>query len=103
MHRTESISLDQLPSPPGVDDPCKPIAYRARSSVQGLLCAILCSMACGCGGGGGSSSSGSNPLPPPTSASLLAVTNATTGTIDILTIATQTGTRTAIARNTFTA
>jgi hypothetical protein len=52
------MSLDQLPGPPGVDDPCKPIDGQTQSSVQGLLCAILCSMACGCGGGGGDSGGG---------------------------------------------
>src|SRR4029077_10126262 len=77
----------------------KQIAHRARSIVRGLSCRIRCAVACGCGGGGGSSSGSVNPPPPPTSATLLAVTNSTTGTIDILTIDTKTGTPTPIAGN----
>jgi 6-phosphogluconolactonase (cycloisomerase 2 family) len=89
------MGLDETHDPTGTDDGRKPIARRARSNVRGPFCAILCAVACGCGGGGGSSSG--NPPPPPTSATLLAVTNATPGTIDILTIDTKTGTPTPIA------
>src|ERR1700732_85859 len=99
MHRAKAMGLDETHDPPGAADGRKPIAHRARSNVRGLFCAILCAVACGCGGGGGSSSSSGNPPPPPTSATLLAVTNATTGTIDILTIDTKTGTPTPIAGN----
>jgi 6-phosphogluconolactonase len=114
MDLTKPMRLHQLPGPPGVDEQWKPIACRARSNVQALLCAVLCSMACGCGGGGGSASSGSgagntkcgngyytsNCLPPtPTTATLLAVTNATSGTIDMLRIDTTTGVPTPIAGN----
>lgn len=100
MHRTKPMSLDQLSSPPVADEWCKPIGGHARSNVQGLLCAILCSMACGCGGGGGGSSDmPTNPPPTPTTATLLAVTNATSGTIDFLTIDTKTGSPTPIAGN----
>jgi 6-phosphogluconolactonase (cycloisomerase 2 family) len=97
MHRAKAMGLDETHDPPGADDGRKPIAHRARSNVRGLFCAILCAVACGCGGEGGSSSG--NPPPPPTSATLLAVTNATTGTIDILTIDRKTGTPTPIAGN----
>lgn len=111
MLRTEPISLNELPDPPGADEWCKPIGGHARSNVQGLLCAVLCSMACGCGGGGGGSSdngltgglncangySGDCPPPTPTTATLLAVTNATSGTIDLLTIDTKTGVPTPVA------
>src|SRR6266853_1701935 len=101
MHRAKPMGLEETHYPPGADDRRKPIAHRARSNVRGLFWAILCGVACGCGGGGGSSSGSSsgNPPPPPTSATLLAVTNATTGTIDILTIDTKTGTPTPIAGN----
>ena len=108
MHRTEPISLKELPDPPGADEWCKPIGGHARSIVQGLLCAMLCSMACGCGGGG-SGDNGltgglncangySNYCPPPTppAAPLLAVTNAASGTIDLLTIDSKTGVPTPI-------
>src|SRR2546421_5608666 len=97
MRCAKAMGLDETHDSPGADDGSKPIAHRARSNVRGLFCAILCAVACGCGGGGGSSSG--NPPPPPTSATLLAVTNATTGTIDILTIDTKTGTPTPIAGN----
>src|ERR1700733_10272536 len=91
------------------DDPCKPIGGHARSNVQGLLCAILCSMGCGCGGGGGANdgegipcanpwyNNSCNPVPQPTTATLLGVTNAASGTIDMLTIDTKTGVPTPIA------
>jgi 6-phosphogluconolactonase len=98
MHRAKAKGFNGTHDPPGAADGRKPIAHGARSNVRALFCAILCGLVCSCGGGGGSSS-GSNPLPPPTSASLLAVTNATTGTIDILTIDTTTGAPTPIAGN----
>jgi 6-phosphogluconolactonase len=88
------MDLDETHGPPGSDDGRKSGGPR-RSNLRGLFCAILCTVACGCGGG--SSSTGSSPPPPPTSASLLAVTNATAGTIDILTIDTKTGVPTPIA------
>jgi 6-phosphogluconolactonase len=103
MHRAKAMGLNETYDPPGAADGRKSVAHAARSNVRGLLCAILCGVACGCGGGGGSSSSssssssGSSPPPPPTSDSLLAVTNATSGTIDILTIDTKTGAPTPIA------
>jgi 6-phosphogluconolactonase len=84
-----------------VTDGHEPSAHRARTHVRGLLCALLCGGISACGGGsGGSTSSGGNgnsPPPPPTSATLLAVTNATAGTLDILTIDTMKGTPTPIA------
>jgi hypothetical protein len=100
MHRAKPMGLDETHDPPEADDERKPIPHRARSNVRGLFCAILCGVACGCGGGGGGGGSSSgNPPPPPTSATLLAGTNATTGTIDILTIDAKTGTPTPIGGN----
>lgn len=95
MERPKPMSLDETHDPPRAGDGRESIAHRARSNVRALLCATLCAVVCGCGGGGGGSS-GISP-PPPTSATLLAVTNATSGTIDILTIDTTTGIPTPIA------
>jgi 6-phosphogluconolactonase len=67
-----------------------------RSRTLRICGAMLGVIVGGCGGGSGSSG-GSTPLPTPTSASLLAVTNATNGTIDLLTIDTQTGVPTPLA------
>ena len=98
MHRAKSLDLDQLSGPSAADGWHKVISVRARSSVQWLMCAILCSVAGGCGGGGGGTSEPpNNPPPAPATATLLAVTNATSGTIDLLTIDTKTGAPTPIA------
>src|SRR5579863_3399247 len=87
------------PKPMSLDDPLS-----ARSGLRGLVCALVCSLACGCGGGG-SSSGTTQPSPPPpppptpTTDSLLAVTNATAGSIDLLTIDTTTGVPSPVASN----
>jgi 6-phosphogluconolactonase len=99
MYRTQATGLDETRDPPGADGGRQSSAYRPRLNLRKLFCASVCAMACGCGGGGSSSGGGSSPPPPPTSATLLAVTNATAGTIDILTINTKTGVPTPIAGN----
>jgi 6-phosphogluconolactonase len=99
VHRAKAMGRDAIQDPQGASHRRKPIGRGARANAGGLLCAILCAVTCGCGGGGGGSSSSGNPPPPPTSATLLAVTNATAGTIDILTIDTKTGVPTPIAGN----
>jgi 6-phosphogluconolactonase len=97
MHRTISVSLDQLRSQEGSDEWRKPIDVHARSKAQWLVCGILCSVA-GCGGGGDGMIDNPNvPPPAPTTATLLAVTNAMSGTIDMLRIDTKTGAPTPIA------
>jgi len=101
MQSARATGRDEAHDPAGADDGSS-IAPRGRSSVRGFFCGLLCAVACGCGGGGGSG--GNNPPPPPpppTSAALLAVTNATAGSIDILTIDTKTGIPTPIAGNPF--
>src|SRR5947199_10578239 len=95
MRRAKAMGLDETHDPPGADDGSKLIAHRARSNVRGLFCAILCAVACRCGGGGGSSSG--NPPPPATSATLLAVTNATTQSVDILDVDSRTGSQWCLA------
>src|SRR5262245_51030529 len=98
MHRPNPMSPDQLPRSAGADEWCRLTGGQARSNLQGLLCAILCGVVCGCGGGGGgagympnSPPPANNPPPAPTTATLLAVTNATSGTIDTLSIDMKTG------------
>ena len=93
------MSLDDSLASFGVDNGRKPDVHSAQSSLRGLVCALLCSLTCGCGGGSSSGSSGTTPLPPPTTDSLLAVTNATAGSIDLLTVDTTTGVPTSVASN----
>lgn len=72
-----------------VHDEHYPGIYGPHSGLRTLLCALFCILSCGCGGGGGGSSGTTPPPPPPpTTDSLLAVTNATAGSIDLFTIAT---------------
>src|SRR5262250_1433137 len=101
--RIIAAALDEAHDPPTAGNGRNPIARRALSDLRRVCCAILCALACGCGGGGGGDSGGTPPPPPPppppTNATLLAVTNATTGTIDILTTDPKTGNPTPIAGN----
>jgi hypothetical protein len=104
MYRTKPMSLEDSLDSFGVHDGRKPDIHSARSGMRGLVCALLCSLICGCGGG--SSGSGMTappapapPAPAPTTDSLLAVTNATAGSIDLLTIDTATGVPTSVASN----
>ena len=77
--------------------------HGAQSGLRGLVCALLCSLTCGCGGGGGGSEMTplppQPPPPPPTTDSLVAVTNATAGSIDLFTIGTTTGVPASVASN----
>ncbi len=77
--------------------------HSAQPGLRVLLCALLCSLIFGCGGGGGSSgTTPTPPAPPPppaTTDSLLAVTNATAGSIDLFTIDVTTGIPTPVASN----
>jgi 6-phosphogluconolactonase (cycloisomerase 2 family) len=98
--RIIAAALDETHDPPRAGDERHPIGHRALSEVRGVFCAILCALVCGCGGGGSSGNSPAPPPPPPpTNATLLAVTNATAGTIDILTTDPMTGVPTPIAGN----
>jgi 6-phosphogluconolactonase len=107
MDRARPMNLDTISARSGAGQrTSKPL--RMPSAPQMILCALLCAATSGCGGGGsssgssstggGGSSGGSTPPPiTPTTASLLAVTNATAGTIDLLTIDTTTGVPTPVA------
>jgi 6-phosphogluconolactonase len=92
-----------------------PAGHRASSIVPGLVGAIACALVAACGGGGSSgsvtsTSGGGGSTPPtgpttpttPTSSSLLAVTNASAGTIDLMTIDTTTGTPSPVSGSPFT-
>jgi len=79
-----------LTKPLVFEESCQPAARSAPSNLRGLLvAAMLCSLLVSCGGGGGGSS-GTTPTQPTTD-SLLAVTNATAGSIDLFTIDTTSG------------
>jgi len=91
MYRAKPTSLDHSLDSFGVHDGRKPDIHSARSGLRGLVCALVCSLTCGCGGGSSSGTTPPPPPPPPTTDSLLAVTNATAGSIDLLTIDTTTG------------
>jgi 6-phosphogluconolactonase len=101
MYRTKPMSLDDSRDSFGVHDWRNPDIHSTQSSLRGLICALLCSLTCGCGGGsGGSGTTPPTPTPaPPTTDSLLAVTNATAGSIDLLTIDTTTGVPAPVAGN----
>jgi 6-phosphogluconolactonase (cycloisomerase 2 family) len=70
---------------------------KVSSKRPGLVCALLCSLACGCGGGGGSGGNAGTPPTAVTTDTLLAVTNATAGSIDLFTIDAKTGVPTSVA------
>jgi 6-phosphogluconolactonase (cycloisomerase 2 family) len=92
MYRTEPMNLDDSIDSFEVHDERKTDIHSAQCGLRGLVCALLCSLTCGCGGGSGSGTTPPAPAPPPpTTDSLLAVTNATAGSIDLLTIDTATG------------
>src|SRR5437764_10112824 len=97
----ERIDLKETHGPLGPDESCEPSADGTPPRARTFLGAILCGVACACGGGGGgytgSSGGSNNPPPPPTSATLLYVPNEAAGTLDALTIDTQTGIPTPIS------
>src|SRR5665213_3559586 len=72
----------------------------ARATLREWLGTLLATCVCACSGAGGATAStGIHNDPPqlaPTSATLVAVTNSTTGTIELLSVDTQTGTPTPI-------
>src|ERR1700689_985706 len=96
MYRTKLMSLDDSPDSFGI--------HSTQSGLRGLVCALLCSLICSCGGGSSGRPITAPPPPPPpppssTTDSLLAVTNATAGSIDLLTIDTTTGMPSSVASN----
>src|ERR1700722_12155705 len=102
MPGVQSIGLDVNQQASGVNEGFDAVSDVVRPTLRACLGALLVTCVCACGGGGGSSGSYSPPPPPPpppppTSATLLAVTNSTTGTIDVFSIDTKTGAPTPIA------
>jgi 6-phosphogluconolactonase len=92
MYSTKPMNFDASHDSSGPHDARQPDKHSAPCGLRGLMCALLCGLACGCGGGGGSGNAMTPPPPPPpTTESLLAVTNETAGSIDLLTIDTTTG------------
>src|SRR5260370_41637508 len=94
MPGVQSIGLDVNQQASLVNEGFDAVADVVRPTLRACLGALLVTCVCACGGGGGSSggsTGNNNPPPPPTSAPLLAVTNSTTGTIDVFSISTKTG------------
>jgi 6-phosphogluconolactonase len=97
MYRTEPMSTDHSLDSCGPHNGRRLDTHGVQSGLRGLMCALLYSLACACGGQSGGS--GTTPPPVPTADSLLAVTNATAASIDLLTIDTTTGAPTSVASN----
>jgi 6-phosphogluconolactonase (cycloisomerase 2 family) len=112
MLRAKSMSHNETADRPDDRRMFRPSGDHAASGVRIVLCAMVFGLFAACGGGGGSSGSSTStgsgsttgPTTPttPTTASLLAVTNASNGTIDLLTIDTTAGTPSPVTGSPFT-
>src|SRR5258708_9899058 len=102
MPGVQSIGLDANQQASEVNERFDAVGDVVRPTLRACLGALLVTCVCACGGGGGPSGGSTgynNPPPPPTSATFLAVTNSTTGTIDVFSIDTKTGAPIPIARD----
>src|SRR5258708_17618428 len=94
MPGVQSIGLDANQQASEVNERFDAVGDVVRPTLLACRGALLLTGVFACGGGGGpydGSTGYNNPPPPPTSATFLAVTNSTTGTIDVFSIDTKTG------------
>jgi 6-phosphogluconolactonase (cycloisomerase 2 family) len=96
MPGVQSIGLDVNQRAAEVNAGFDAVGDVVRPTLRACLGALLVTCVCACDGPSGPST-GYNNNPPPTSATLVAVTNSTTGTIDVLSIDLKTGAPTPIA------